>query len=82
MFYWYIYSYLQIDATAVQTMNDKDLSAYIPAFGDRVNLKSLCKPNNEKKAALFDKLRKKMKLYPNDSDSNKRPNRSMTVPRK
>ena len=60
-------------------MDDKDLSAYIPAFGDRVNLRSLCKPNNDKKTALFDKLRKKMKLSPNESDSEKRPTRSMNL---
>ena len=60
-------------------MDDKDLSAYILAFGDRVNLRSFCKPNNEKKAVLFDKLRKKMKLSPNDLDSEKRPTRNVNL---
>lgn len=43
-------------------MDDSELSRYIPAFGDRVNLRSLSKPDTGRKAALFDKLRSKMKL--------------------
>lgn len=43
-------------------MDDSELSRYIPAFGDRVNLGSLSKPEAGRKAALFDKLRNKMKL--------------------
>lgn len=41
-------------------MDDSELTRYIPAFGDRVNLKSLSKPDTGRKAALFDKLRSKM----------------------
>lgn len=61
-------------------MDDKELSSYIPAFGDRVNLRSLCKPNTDKKAALFDKLRKKMKVSSSESDScESRPTRSVNL---
>lgn len=52
----------RIDVSAVQNMDDSELSRYIPAFGDRVNLRSLSKPETGRKAALFDKLRSKMKL--------------------
>uniref|UniRef100_A0A8W8LAW6 Uncharacterized protein n=1 Tax=Magallana gigas TaxID=29159 RepID=A0A8W8LAW6_MAGGI len=47
----------RIDVSAVQNMDDSELSRYIPAFGDRVNLRSLSKPDTGRKAALFDKLR-------------------------
>jgi hypothetical protein len=36
-------------------MDDRELSKYVEAFGDRVNLRSLCKPDSGgKKSALFD----------------------------
>uniref|UniRef100_A0A8W8MHV8 HECT domain-containing protein n=1 Tax=Magallana gigas TaxID=29159 RepID=A0A8W8MHV8_MAGGI len=47
----------KIDVSAVQNIDDSELSRYIPAFGDRVNLRSLSKPDTGRKAALFDKLR-------------------------
>ena len=52
-------------------MDDTELSACL--WGP-CNLRSLSKPNNEKKA---DNLINKMKLSPNDTDNEKRPTRSM-----
>lgn len=65
-------------------MDDSELSRYIPAFGDRVNLRSLSKPDTGRKAALFDKLRSKMKLQTkgncDESDANSsRPTRSFNL---
>lgn len=65
-------------------MDDSELSRYIPAFGDRVNLRSLSKPDTGRKAALFDKLRSKMKLQTkgncDESDAcSSRPTRSFNL---
>ena len=62
---------MQIDKSAINLMTDDDLAKYIPAFGDRLAICHYCttqaastskaKTENKKKA-LFEKLRHKMKL--------------------
>lgn len=35
-------SHLQIDITTIQAMNDRELSGYVTAFSDIVELRQLC----------------------------------------
>ena len=69
---------MQIDENVINLMTDDDLAKYIPAFGDRLALRHFCTAQvaktskahaQPKKRALFEKLRRKMKLAKSNQQS-------------
>ncbi|KAK7893048.1 hypothetical protein WMY93_022200 [Mugilogobius chulae] len=55
----------QIDREVILLMEDVDLEAHLPSYGDRIALRNFCKSltqSSKRKQGLFEKLREKLKV--------------------
>lgn len=78
----------QIDAFAIQDIDDESLARYIPAYGDRIATRRYCMDKQRKKAeetskmSLLDKLRQKMRTTSTNRAGAYEPGASSVGPRR